>query len=99
MATTVASQPLPPPLWGDNSDRHVRTALSGDNDVAWAPGQPGQGCYGIWTKNWQGHIPQNIEDEINASATPDLLERIKNGQCPFGRALPGQVTWPARPTF
>eukprot|EP00930_Biecheleria_cincta_P039298 TRINITY_DN27024_c0_g1_i1.p1 TRINITY_DN27024_c0_g1~~TRINITY_DN27024_c0_g1_i1.p1 ORF type:complete len:1010 (-),score=112.64 TRINITY_DN27024_c0_g1_i1:110-3139(-) len=65
----------------------------------WVPGQ-GSCCYGVWTDEWaekQNSIPAQLEAEL-ARTSPALLEYIQSRQCPYGKALYGQVTWHRPPS-
>jgi len=68
-------------------------ALSGSSVMPeWAPGL-GSCCHGIWSSRWDGPEDlQNLTTILKATASP-LLEHINNHECPFGQALPGDVTW------
>eukprot|EP00930_Biecheleria_cincta_P074687 TRINITY_DN61906_c0_g1_i1.p1 TRINITY_DN61906_c0_g1~~TRINITY_DN61906_c0_g1_i1.p1 ORF type:complete len:477 (+),score=46.63 TRINITY_DN61906_c0_g1_i1:43-1473(+) len=57
----------------------------------------GPTCYGVWTQQWtrtHHSIPEAITRELSNS-DPEMLKRIMQHECPYGRDLPGQVTWPA----
>eukprot|EP00443_Scrippsiella_acuminata_P008863 CAMPEP_0115272112 /NCGR_PEP_ID=MMETSP0270-20121206/54453_1 /TAXON_ID=71861 /ORGANISM="Scrippsiella trochoidea, Strain CCMP3099" /LENGTH=504 /DNA_ID=CAMNT_0002688505 /DNA_START=35 /DNA_END=1549 /DNA_ORIENTATION=- len=59
----------------------------------WHPGL-GSCCHGIWSPQWTGasNVKNDLIAGLNATARP-LAERINNHECPYGRALPGDVTW------
>lgn len=54
-------------------------------------------CVGTWTREWEeevGSIPEEVQRHLNSSGNARLIEAFKNHECPFGIALPGDVTWP-----
>jgi len=56
----------------------------------------GPGCFGVWTQTWaqKGYpLPHELVVDLTLR-DPALLTRIMSHQCPYGRVLPGQVTWP-----
>uniref|UniRef100_A0A7S4T527 Dolichyldiphosphatase n=1 Tax=Alexandrium monilatum TaxID=311494 RepID=A0A7S4T527_9DINO len=61
-----------------------------DNDI----------CAGTWTSEWakeKGNIPESVQLRIKHSGNEELRKAIERHECPFGVALPGDVTWPKPP--
>mmetsp|Transcript_45530 Transcript_45530/g.105532 ORF Transcript_45530/g.105532 Transcript_45530/m.105532 type:complete len:341 (+) Transcript_45530:137-1159(+) len=58
-------------------------------------------CAGVWTRTWkhkEGKLPESVMAAVNATGHAKvLLEVLEKHQCPYGIALPGQVTWPQPP--
>jgi len=82
-----------PQMYSD--PRHVITGnsvIGSDVSPPWTPGL-GQCCYGVWSTHWHGtEVWHTLAKRLNDTA-PLLLDRISEHKCPFGIALPGDVTW------
>ncbi|CAK0903883.1 unnamed protein product [Prorocentrum cordatum] len=61
--------------------------------AAAAPGLGSQ-CHGVWTERWSDPA---VLEELKLSLEAPLLLAVEQHQCPFGVALPGDVTWPSPP--
>lgn len=67
-------------------------------DGPWVPGFQNKQCCGVWTDCWRdkhGLLPQGLLAQLETM--PALLRRVQRGGCPYGQALPGQITWPGLP--
>eukprot|EP00403_Amphidinium_massartii_P032142 CAMPEP_0178439810 /NCGR_PEP_ID=MMETSP0689_2-20121128/36384_1 /TAXON_ID=160604 /ORGANISM="Amphidinium massartii, Strain CS-259" /LENGTH=335 /DNA_ID=CAMNT_0020062423 /DNA_START=65 /DNA_END=1068 /DNA_ORIENTATION=+ len=59
-------------------------------------------CAGVWSRVWKdvegNQFPEVVMIAVNASRQPQaIIEVIEAEECPFGLALPGQITWPQPP--
>mmetsp|Transcript_53013 Transcript_53013/g.139918 ORF Transcript_53013/g.139918 Transcript_53013/m.139918 type:complete len:374 (+) Transcript_53013:112-1233(+) len=57
-------------------------------------------CFGVWTQKWadqKGAIPDSVMLVLNRTEHALLKEAVLRHECPFGMALPGEVTWPSPP--
>jgi len=102
IAAGVATAPATSPLAGiglRSASGSVRHAWPSTPEATTAcPWVPGLGvvCYGVWSEKWQGPIPPELVSYLNYTAPP-LLHAVLAKQCPFGRKMPGDVTWPRPP--
>lgn len=66
---------------------------------SWIPGWGNEPCCGVWTacgqEKYGGSLPKDLHQKLETN--PALLKRVQSGLCPYGRALPGQITWPGLP--
>lgn len=60
------------------------------------PRHPGLGpqCSGMWTELW---ADREALAKMRLHVEAPLFEALERHQCPYGRALPGDVTWPSPP--
>ncbi|CAK0903881.1 unnamed protein product [Prorocentrum cordatum] len=81
-------------MWPPRSRGRRRRSTS----TSWLPCAVGAGlgsqCHGVWTERWSDPA---VLEELKLSLEAPLLLAVEQHQCPFGVALPGDVTWPSPP--